>query len=116
MAPSSPSHQGDTPAARLVLPLAALNRQSLPLAGGKAANLGELIRAGFPVPAGFCVTTAAYADAAAAAKLDHLLGQPQPKSWPSALVRRCWPRRYRPTLSRRSAPPTPSFLTLNRPT
>ena len=30
------------------------------MAGGKAANLGELVRAGFPVPPGFCVTTAAY--------------------------------------------------------
>jgi pyruvate,water dikinase len=30
------------------------------MAGGKGANLGELVRAGFPVPAGFVVTTAAY--------------------------------------------------------
>lgn len=29
-------------------------------AGGKAANLGEMVRAGFPVPLGFCVTTDAY--------------------------------------------------------
>lgn len=28
--------------------------------GGKARNLGILLRAGFPVPPGFCVTTAAY--------------------------------------------------------
>jgi pyruvate,water dikinase len=34
----------------------------LPEVGGKGANLGELRRAGFPVPAGFCVTTAAYRD------------------------------------------------------
>ena len=33
--------------------------------GGKAANLGELISAGLPVPGGFCVTTEAYARAAA---------------------------------------------------
>src|SRR5438128_6967569 len=45
----------------LVVPLETLDRTSLPVAGGKAANLGELIRAGFSVPAGFCVTTAAYA-------------------------------------------------------
>ena len=32
----------------------------LPDVGGKGANLGELTRAGFPVPPGFCVTTAAY--------------------------------------------------------
>jgi rifampicin phosphotransferase len=45
----------------LVAPLAELSAQDLPLAGGKGANLGELIRAGFPVPDGFVVTTAAYA-------------------------------------------------------
>ncbi|MEV4896458.1 PEP/pyruvate-binding domain-containing protein, partial [Nonomuraea sp. NPDC055795] len=28
--------------------------------GGKGANLGELTRAGLPVPGGFCLTTAAY--------------------------------------------------------
>ncbi|HEV7687246.1 MAG TPA: PEP/pyruvate-binding domain-containing protein, partial [Acidimicrobiia bacterium] len=30
------------------------------LVGGKGANLGRLTRAGFPVPPGFSVTTAAY--------------------------------------------------------
>ena len=44
----------------LVLPLGTLDRTMLPVVGGKAANLGELIHAGFPVPAGYCVTTAAY--------------------------------------------------------
>jgi pyruvate,water dikinase len=34
--------------------------------GGKAANLGELTAAGFPVPPGFVVTADAYADAMAA--------------------------------------------------
>src|SRR5215472_12857088 len=34
----------------------------LPEVGGKGANLGELTRAGFPVPSGFCITTAAYRD------------------------------------------------------
>jgi phosphoenolpyruvate synthase/pyruvate phosphate dikinase len=27
--------------------------------GGKVANLASLLRAGFPIPPGFCVTTAA---------------------------------------------------------
>lgn len=44
----------------VVLDLGYLDAQLLPVAGGKAANLGELIRAGFPVPAGFCITTTAY--------------------------------------------------------
>ena len=30
--------------------------------GGKGANLGEMTRAGHPVPPGFCVTTATYLD------------------------------------------------------
>ncbi|SMD02669.1 phosphoenolpyruvate synthase [Sporomusa malonica] len=37
-----------------------LDRSSLPVVGGKGANLGELSKAGFPVPGGFCVTTYAY--------------------------------------------------------
>jgi pyruvate,water dikinase len=46
--------------AALVLPLQAVGRGDLAVAGGKGANLGELVRAGFPVPPGFVVTTAAY--------------------------------------------------------
>ena len=34
------------------------------IVGGKGANLGELTRAGFPVPNGFCVTRHAYEDRA----------------------------------------------------
>ncbi|MGQ0718051.1 MAG: PEP/pyruvate-binding domain-containing protein [Pseudonocardiales bacterium] len=49
----------------LVLDLGCLGAQLLPVVGGKAANLGELIRAGFPVPPGFCLTTAAYQQIAA---------------------------------------------------
>ena len=45
---------------KAILPFEDLDRASIPIAGGKAANLGESIRAGLPVPAGFCVTTAAY--------------------------------------------------------
>ncbi|MDR3584984.1 MAG: PEP/pyruvate-binding domain-containing protein [Desulfosporosinus sp.] len=40
--------------------LSELNKHSLPEAGGKGANLGELIRAGLPVPPGFVVTTDSY--------------------------------------------------------
>lgn len=39
-----------------------LGRSDLDEAGGKGANLGELARAGFPVPRGFVLTTAAYHD------------------------------------------------------
>jgi len=44
-----------------VVPLGELGRGDLALAGGKGANLGELVRAGLPVPDGFVVTTDAYA-------------------------------------------------------
>ncbi|MGM0867417.1 MAG: phosphoenolpyruvate synthase [Bacillota bacterium] len=37
-----------------------LDRTHLLYAGGKGANLGELSKAGFPVPGGFCITTSAY--------------------------------------------------------
>ena len=60
-------------AASLVLPLSDLDRTMLTVVGGKAANLGELIRAGFSVPAGLCVTTAAYARLCARAGLDTYL-------------------------------------------
>jgi pyruvate,water dikinase len=43
-----------------VVELKVLDAQALPRVGGKAANLGELIGAGFPVPPGFAVTTTAY--------------------------------------------------------
>jgi pyruvate, water dikinase len=38
----------------------ALSRADVPQAGGKGANLGELTRAGFPVPPGFVITADAY--------------------------------------------------------
>ncbi len=36
------------------------DKKDLPLVGGKGANLGEMTKAGFPVPHGFCVTTESY--------------------------------------------------------
>ena len=52
--------------------------RQLPLVGGKGANLAELIAAGFPVPGGFCVGTAGYLEAAAAAGLDDVLAADAP--------------------------------------
>ncbi len=37
-----------------------IRAENLPLVGGKGANLGEMAAAGFPVPTGFCLTTAAF--------------------------------------------------------
>jgi len=53
-----PANNSDAAA---ILPLAA--SQDVHLVGGKALNLARLITAGFPVPGGFVVTTAAYQSA-----------------------------------------------------
>ncbi len=37
-----------------------LNKEDTSVAGGKGANLGEMIRAGLPVPPGFVITSAAF--------------------------------------------------------
>ncbi|MFA7253057.1 MAG: phosphoenolpyruvate synthase [Patescibacteria group bacterium] len=37
-----------------------IGKDDIPLVGGKGANLGELTKAGIPVPNGFCVTAQAY--------------------------------------------------------
>jgi pyruvate,water dikinase len=44
----------------LIRTLDQVDAGALPLVGGKGANLGELVRAGVPVPPAFCVTTEAY--------------------------------------------------------
>src|SRR4051812_3918808 len=59
----------------LVVDIARLRASMLSLAGGKAANLGELASAGLPVPGGFCITTEAYRRAVARPEVDDLLDQ-----------------------------------------
>ncbi|GAA4773370.1 phosphoenolpyruvate synthase [Actinomycetospora chlora] len=62
----------------LVLPLGSIDPAdpaTLGRVGGKAANLGALVRAGLPVPDGVCLTTAAYR-AAVGSALDALLAEP----------------------------------------
>jgi pyruvate, water dikinase len=49
--------------------IADLSKNDIPIAGGKAANLGELVSAGFNVPPGFVLTTLAYDDFVAANNL-----------------------------------------------
>jgi len=56
-----------------------IGRDDVAAAGGKAANLGEMIRAGLPVPPGFVVTVDAYRrfleESGLARELDEALGQ-----------------------------------------
>lgn len=44
----------------MIVSLDKLRAANITRVGGKGANLGELVAAGLPVPAGFCVTTDAY--------------------------------------------------------
>lgn len=44
----------------LIMDLSEVSDQDLPLVGGKAGKLGELIRQGLPIPPGFVLTTEAY--------------------------------------------------------
>nr|MDQ5861674.1 hypothetical protein [Actinomycetota bacterium] len=55
----------DTGSPPPILGLEAVTAAMVPLVGGKAANLGELLAAGLPVPDGFCLTTEAYRQATA---------------------------------------------------
>jgi pyruvate,water dikinase len=54
---TDPRYHRDRP---LVVPIAALGREDLALAGGKGANLGELVRGHFPVPDAVVISTSAY--------------------------------------------------------
>jgi phosphohistidine swiveling domain-containing protein len=54
----------------IVRPLADVRASDLGIVGGKAANLGELVANGFPVPDGFVLATDAYHAAADSAGVD----------------------------------------------
>jgi phosphoenolpyruvate synthase/pyruvate phosphate dikinase len=57
---------------KLVVSLADVLADALPMVGGKAAQLGTMLAGGLPVPAGFCITTAAFCrgmDAAVTAEI-----------------------------------------------
>ena len=56
-----------TDVAAAVVPLARLGAGDVAIAGGKGANLGEMLRVGLPVPQGFVVTAPAYLAAVEAA-------------------------------------------------
>ena len=71
----SPPPQNSNIQAEIVLPFSAINLSSLPIVGGKAANLGEMIHAGLPVPPGFCITTTAYALVAEGSKIETILSE-----------------------------------------
>ena len=47
-------------AGKLIVWFDEIGRQDVPLAGGKGANLGDMVQAGLPVPPGFVITAPAY--------------------------------------------------------
>ncbi|MFF3445063.1 PEP/pyruvate-binding domain-containing protein [Streptosporangium sp. NPDC002721] len=57
----------------LILRFDDIGAETLPLVGGKAANLGVLTTAGFPVPPGLCLTTEAYRRVTERAGLEEVL-------------------------------------------
>ncbi|MEU8381826.1 PEP/pyruvate-binding domain-containing protein [Streptosporangium sp. NPDC048865] len=57
----------------LILRFDDIGADTLPLVGGKAANLGVLTSAGFPVPPGLCLTTEAYRRVTERAGLEEVL-------------------------------------------
>jgi phosphoenolpyruvate synthase/pyruvate phosphate dikinase len=56
-----------------IVPLQAIGADDVALAGSKGARLGELLRAGFPVPPGFVVTPVAYDRFVACNHLDEVI-------------------------------------------
>lgn len=52
-----------------------VDRNDLPLVGGKGANLGELVKAAIPVPPGFIVTTVSYFRFLDESGLRHRIGE-----------------------------------------
>ena len=52
----------ELPLIDLVLPLSRVDKDMVDWVGGKNAHLGEALKIGLPIPAGFAITTRAYAD------------------------------------------------------
>lgn len=59
----------------VILEFGEIGGAMLPEVGGKAGNLGELTRAGLPVPPGFCLTTEAYREATEHAGLEEIFDE-----------------------------------------
>ncbi|AEI64400.1 PEP/pyruvate-binding domain-containing protein [Corallococcus macrosporus] len=59
------AEQPEVAAAPRLVWFSELSREDVALAGGKGANLGEMTRAGLPVPPGFVITAAAFQEAMA---------------------------------------------------
>lgn len=64
-----------TSASEYILFFQDIDSEMISLVGGKGVHLGGMMRAGFPVPRGFCLTTKVYDEFAAGLELDGLDGE-----------------------------------------
>ena len=97
----------------LILPFEHISAADLPRVGGKGANLGEMARAGFPVPPGFCVTTAAFdAFLAGCGELQALYAQLEALDGKDVEAARRAAESTRATLGRAPLPPAVSEAVL----
>lgn len=71
--PSNACAKGGKTLTQVVYWFNELNKDSLNVAGGKGANLGEMTQAGFPVPPGFITSAQAYHDFMDKSRLDTLV-------------------------------------------
>ncbi len=60
---------------KIILWFSEISKKDVALVGGKGANLGELSRANFPVPEGFCLSTRAYFDFIKRYRIDEVINQ-----------------------------------------
>lgn len=58
-----------------VMALSQINKDDTSIVGGKAANLGKLINAGFQVPEGFCITTKSYYGSVKTVQIDEFINE-----------------------------------------
>ena len=86
-APDGRARAPDDGSGELVLDLRRVGRGDLERAGGKGANLGELVRAGFPVPAGFVVSTVAYGRFVARNRLEESIARSLREQPDGAVIR-----------------------------
>ncbi len=70
----------------MIIALNQIGPHDLPQVGAKAFNLARLIRAGLPVPAGFCITAAAYQQHIRSAGLESRPGTATPQQLRDAIV------------------------------
>lgn len=60
---------------KFIKPFSQIDLNNLQEAGGKGANLGEMVQAGLPIPPGYCITSEAYRYFVSQSGIDNLLIQ-----------------------------------------